>query len=128
MPIIGPLSHSGSLGACAVAAGEPERLGVGDSDMPTHIPTQARRQRVRLFAFRAFGAVLLALSIFAIAAAGAGVYYTIKESSVSGWLPPFLVGGIGVAAGIMAVVGVRALRVTSIEELEAESKSEWLEP
>ena len=95
--------------------------------MSAHKPPQARLQRPRIYLFRALGGVLLAFSIVALAAAGIGIYYTVKESSVSGWLAPLLVGGIGIAACLMIVVGARALRVKSIEELEEQSKSIWLD-
>jgi hypothetical protein len=96
--------------------------------MSTHEPTPAKIPRRRLHAFRALGGALLVFAFLGLAAAGVGVYFTIKEAKISGWLAPFLVGAIGVAAGIMVVVGFRALRIKSVEDLEARSRSKWLEP
>ena len=96
--------------------------------MSAHEPTPVKIPRWRIHVFRALGGALLVFAFLGLAAAGVGVYFTIKEATISGWLAPFLVGTIGVAAGIMVVVGFRAIRIKSVEELEAQSRSKWLKP
>ena len=82
----------------------------------------------RVRAFRAFGGILFVLASLGVVSAIVGVYFTIKEASISGWWAPFLVGGVGVGSFIMALAGLRALRIKSLEELEAQNKSKWLGP
>jgi hypothetical protein len=96
--------------------------------MSSHDLPPSTMSQWRLRAFRTFGGILFVLAGFGVVAALVGVYFTIKEGSISGWLAPFLIGGIGVASYILAVVGLRAARIKSVEELEAQSKSRWLEP
>jgi len=73
------------------------------------------------------GAVLLFLAILGLASVAVGVYFTLRESSGSGWFPPVLIATLGIAVFLMGVVGIRALRVKSIEELEEQSRSKWLD-
>jgi hypothetical protein len=96
--------------------------------MPAHNSALSFTSRWRLRAFRAFGGILFVLAGLGVIASLVGVFFTVKEASISGWWAPLLVGGIGAASFVMTVVGLRALRIKSVEELEAQSKSKWLEP
>jgi hypothetical protein len=84
-------------------------------------------QRPRLRLFRVLGGVLLGFAILGLAAVAIGVYYTLTESSSSGWFPPILIGSIGFGVLLMGVIGVRALRIKSVEELDEQSRSKWLD-
>ncbi len=84
-------------------------------------------QSSRLKIFRVLGGILLAFAVLGIASVVVGVYYTLAESSRSGWFPPLLIGGVGIAVLLMGVVGIRALRLKTIEELDEQSKSKWLD-
>jgi len=81
----------------------------------------------RVKIFRALAAVLLLFAVLGLASVAVGVYFTIRESSSSGWFPFVLIATVGIAVFLMGVVGIRALRVKSTEELEEQSRSKWLD-
>ena len=81
----------------------------------------------RLKFLRVLGGVLLFFSVLGLASVAVGVYFTVVEASRSEWMPPFLIGGFGIAVVLMGVVGYRVLRINTLEELETQSRSRWLE-
>jgi hypothetical protein len=82
---------------------------------------------MRVTLFRVLGGVLLSFAIVGLAAVAIGIYYTSTESQRSGWFPPLLIAGTGIAVLLMGVVGFRALRIKSVEELEAQSTTTWFD-
>ncbi len=92
---------------------------------PESAPTRTQRARVSLF--RVLGGTLLTFAVLGLTCLGVGIYYTLKESATSGWFPPILFGALAVAVGLMAVIGTRALRVKSGDELERQSTSKWID-
>jgi hypothetical protein len=95
--------------------------------MAPHEQVTYRFAPLRIAAFRVFGGALLAFAVLGLASAGVGVFYTLRQTSSSGWFPPLLIGLVGVACALMAVVGVRALRVKTVGQLEEQSKSKWID-
>jgi hypothetical protein len=72
------------------------------------------------------GGVLLLFAVLGLVSVAVGVYYTLAESFRSGWFPPILIGVFGIAVLLMGVVGFRALRIKTVEEIEEQNSSKWL--
>jgi ABC-type antimicrobial peptide transport system permease subunit len=89
-------------------------------------PKNSKSQGARLAVFRVLAGILFVFAVLGLASLAVGVYYTVAKSSRSGWFPTILIGGLGIAVVLMAVVGIRALRIKTLEELEEQSKSKWL--
>lgn len=95
--------------------------------MSTPESNPTRSHQARVVAFRVLGGVLLACAALGLVALSIGVYYTATDASTSGWFPPVFLGCLGVGLGAMIIIGIRSLRIKSVEELEEQSKSKWID-
>jgi hypothetical protein len=54
-------------------------------------------------------------------------YLTATDPRSDGWFPPLLLSGLALVVVLLIRVSYRALKVKSVEELQEQSKSRWLE-
>jgi hypothetical protein len=95
--------------------------------MATPEPQRSKDLGVPVTLFRVLGGVLLTLAVMGLVAVAIGAYFIWAEFPRSGWFAVVLLAGVGISAALMGVVGARALRIKSVEELEAQSKSTWID-
>jgi hypothetical protein len=84
-------------------------------------------ERLRLRAFRVAAAILLLFAVLALLSVAVGAYFMLAEFDHSGWPGIVIIMVVGLATALLIVASWRALKVHSIEALEAQSRSRLLD-
>src|SRR5688572_11225641 len=95
--------------------------------MTEQAPEDSLSERRRLVLFRTLAGLLLLLATLGFVSLVVGAYLTATDSRSDGWFPPVLLSGLALVVGLLIRVSFRALKVESVEELQEQSKSRWLE-
>lgn len=95
--------------------------------MPENEPTSARSQRLQVAAFRILGLVMFVLALFGLTVLAVGIFTMFQEKPqhlglTLGWL--ILTGAVIVLVGL---IGLRAWRVRTVEEVAAEGATRWFD-
>ncbi|HKY20502.1 MAG TPA: hypothetical protein VJM31_04715 [Vicinamibacterales bacterium] len=95
--------------------------------MTEQAPEDSRSERLRLIIFRTLAGFLLFLATLGFVSLVIGVYLTSTDPRSDGWFPPLLLSGLALVVVLLIRVSYRALKVKSVEELQEQSRSRWLD-